>query len=42
MNKTEELLDLLEKRNDIALSNHDVKSKNVMLERSYLYFHKNK
>ena len=35
MNKTEELLDLLEKRNDIALSNHDIKSKNVMLERSF-------
>ena len=35
MNKTEELLDLLEKRNEIALSNHDIKSKNVMLERSF-------
>ena len=35
MNKTEELLDLLEKRNDISLSNCDIKSKNIMLERSF-------
>ena len=35
MNKTEELLDLLEKRNNIALSNYDIKSKNIMLEKSF-------
>lgn len=35
MNKTEELLDLLEKRNDISLSNCDIKSKNIMLERLF-------
>ena len=35
MNKTEELLDLFEKRNDISLSNCDIKSKNIMLERSF-------
>ena len=40
MNKTEELLDLLEKRNDISLSNCDIKSKNIMLERLLLLLSK--